>query len=95
MGIPMSFILGLNLRIFQFFYFLFFLSKLSSFIDYFLSFFSILSFFNKKTSVALVGYGFAWFFAVCPRPITCGLLGNGCLNSIKNYSQFSVFGGES
>lgn len=88
MGIAMSFILVLFLRIFQFFYFL---SKLSSFVDDFLSFFTIFLCFNKKTSVALTGYGFARLEFVCPRSITSGLLGNGCLNSIKTYPQFSVF----
>jgi hypothetical protein len=30
---------------------------------------------------------------VCPRSITSGLLTDGRSNSIKNYPQFSVFGG--
>jgi len=77
MGISMSFILGLFLRIFQFF-------------SFFSSFFH---FFTKKTSTALAVRGFARLFFVRPRSITSGLLGHGVPKSIKNYSQFSVFGG--
>lgn len=102
MGIAMSFILGLFLRSFQFFsaftsFFYFFNKKTAvaltsyGFVPYFFTF--IFYFFNKKTAVALTGCGFACLFFVCPRSITSGLLGNGCLNSIKNYPQFSVFGG--
>jgi len=78
MGIPTFFILVLFLKFFQFF------SCFSSFFY----------FFTKKTAVALIGYGFAWFFAVCPRPITCGLLYRDGTNLIKNYPQFLIFGGE-
>jgi hypothetical protein len=76
MGVAMSFILGLFLRIFQF-------------ISFFSSFFY---FFNQKTSVALTGYDFACLFFVSPRTITSGLLGTQFPNLIKNYSQFSFFG---
>lgn len=77
MGIPTFFILVLFLKFFQFF-------------SFFSSFFY---FFNQKTSVALTGYGFACLVFVCPRSITSGLLGHGVPNLIKNYSQFSFFGG--
>ena len=80
MGIAMSFILGLILRIFQIFCFIF---RLSSFFDDFYRFFSIFSFFNQKTSVALAGYGFACLELTCPRSITSGLLGTEFPNSIK------------
>ena len=80
MGVAMSFILGLILRTFQFFYFIF---KLSVFLDDFCRFFSIFSFFNLKTSVALAGYGFARLYLTCPRSITSGLLGTEFPNSIK------------
>jgi hypothetical protein len=105
MGIPTFFILVLFLRIFQFFYSL---SKPSIFLDGFCRFFLFFYFFTKKTSVALAGYGFACLDFACPRSITSGLLysedtlnlkitsglfGHGDPNSIKNYSQFSVFGG--
>jgi len=77
MGVAMSFILGLFLPIFQLF-----------------SFFSSFFYFsNKKTSVALTGCGFACLFFVCPRSITSGLLYRDGTNFIKNYSQFSFFGG--
>lgn len=76
MGIPTFFILVLFLKFFQFF-------------SFFSSFFY---FFNKKTSVALAGYGFACLVFACPRSITSGLLYRDGTNSIKNYSQFSVLG---
>lgn len=77
MGIPTFFILVLFLKFFQLF-------------SFFSSFFH---FFTKKTSVALAGYGFVRLFFLRPRTITSGLLGHGVPKSIKNYSQFSVFGG--
>jgi hypothetical protein len=77
MGIPTFFILVLFLKFFQFFF-------------VFTSFFY---FPTKKTSVALAGYGFARLDFVRPRSITSGLLGHGVPKSIKNYSQFSFFGG--
>jgi hypothetical protein len=77
MGIPIFFILVLFLKFFQFF---------SSFSSFFY-------FPNKKTSTALAVRGFARLFCVCPRSITSGLLYRDGTNSIKNYSQFSVFGG--
>lgn len=77
MGIPTFFILVLFLKFFQFF-------------SVFTSFFY---FSTKKTSVALAGYGFARLIFVCPRSITSGLLGTQFPNLIKNYSQFSFFGG--
>lgn len=80
MGVAMSFILGLILRIFQIFRFI---PKLSIFLDDFHRFFSIFSFFNLKTSVSLAGYGFARPILTCPRSITSGLLGHGVPNSIK------------
>lgn len=86
MGIAMSFILGLFLRSFQFFYLLFFPRNRPVFQ-------TVFYFLTKKTSVALTGCGFACLFFVCPRSITSGLLTDGRSNSIKNYPQFSVFGG--
>lgn len=94
MGIAMSFILGLFLRIFQFFCFILkHINKSSKLADKFSVFCHFFYFFTKKTSVALAGYGFACLFFVCPRSITSGLLGHGVPKSIKNYSQFSVFWG--
>lgn len=90
MGFAMFAILGIFLRIFQIFYFFF---NLSIFLDKFCCFFSIFSFFNKKTSVSLIGYGFARLNFVRPRSITSGLLYRDGTNLIKNYSQFSFFGG--
>lgn len=90
MGIPTFFILVLFFRIFQFFYFP---SKPSIFLDDFCRFFLFFYFFTKKTSVALAGYGFACLDFACPRSITSGLLTDDRSNSIKNYPQFSVFGG--
>ena len=86
MGVAMSFILGLFLRIFQIFCFSF---KLSDFLYNFCRF---SNFFTKNYPVALAGYGFACLFFVSPLTITSGLLGHGVLKSVKNYPQFSFFG---
>lgn len=87
MGVAMSFILGLFLRIFQIFCFPF---KSSNFLY---NFYRFSNFPIKNYPVALSGYGFACLFFVCPRSITSGLLYRDGTNLIKNYSQFSFFGG--
>ena len=92
MGFSTFFILGLFLRIFQLF-------------SFFSAFFH---FFIKKIFVAFMGYGVVCHFFKSPHTITSGLLysedtlnlkrTSGLLrtqfpNLIKNYSQFSFFGG--
>lgn len=75
MGIAMSFILGLFLRIFQFFCFtLKFFNNPSKFIDNFSVFCPFFYFFTKKIAQTLMVCGFARPFFVCPRSITSGLL---------------------
>jgi hypothetical protein len=59
----------------------------------FFVFFIFFLLFQQKNSVALTGYGFARLEFVCPRTITSGLLYRDGTNSIKNYPQFSFFGG--
>lgn len=86
MGVAMSFILGLFLRSFQFFYLLFFPQNRPVFQ-------TIFYFLTKKTSVALASYGFARLYFACPRSITSGLFDHGDSNSIKNYPRFLVFWG--
>lgn len=94
MGIAMSFILGLFLRIFQFFCFILKnINKSSKLTDKLSVFCHFFYFFTKKTAQSLMDCGFARLFSVCPRSITSGLLGTEFPKSIKNYSQFSVFGG--
>jgi len=77
MGVAMSFILGLFLRIFQFISF----------------FFLFLSYFLKKLPQSFGVRAFACHFFKSPLSITSGLLYRDGTKSIKNYSQFSVFGG--
>ena len=78
MGIAMSFILGLILRIFQFF------SFLSLFFPYFL----------QKTPQSLEACTLAPILGVSPHIITSGLLSRDGTNLIKITSEISKNGGD-